>query len=177
MGRSGRRLSKLLANGASTTLAVNGSSTPVTFTLAPGNQVGYEVRALVLTFHSTAMDLGAAADMRVLGAAGLLTNGIRVYESRGTPAVEVDIFPTPVKATVQFFRYATWSGAGVQVSGHTDGVAAGTDALSVTISWPIEDPLTLRSRSADTLTVRIADNLTGLALFEAHAVGRQFFVT
>tara|TARA_R110000751_G_scaffold22447_2_gene63315 strand:+ start:716 stop:1171 length:456 start_codon:yes stop_codon:yes gene_type:complete len=151
-------------------MAVNGSVTPVLFTLSPGTQITHQVQKLVLTLHSTSMDLTAAADVRVLGAAGALANGIRVYESRGAPTVDVDIFPTAVKKLVDFYRYGT-------VIGYTDGIAAGTDVVSITIEWPEDDPLVLRSRSTDTLTVRIADNLAGLALFEAHAIGRQFTVS
>ena len=177
MGRSGRRLSLLLANGGSTAMNVNGASTPVEFTLDPGSQLAYRVYALVLTIHSTGMDL-AAADFPIFGAVGAaLTNGIRVFTSRGSPVVNVELFPTPVKKLSDFYRYTMWPEAGAQISGQTDGVASGTDVVRVVLSWPISDPLELRSRSTDKLTVRIADNLTSLALFEAHAIGTQVIVT
>jgi hypothetical protein len=168
-----RLLSTLLDNSSSTDMTVNGSSTPVTFTLTAAENTTYYVRYLTLTVHSSSMDLSSAADMRVFGAAGALSNGVQVYERRGPPNVDVDLFPSPIKSLVDFFRYASWSGSGVQVSGHTDGVAAGTDTVSITYTWPENRPLTLRSGTNDTLTVNVRDDLTGLTLFEAHAVGTQ----
>ena len=177
MARSGRRLSVLLDNGGSTAMNVNGSVSPVTFTLDPGAQVAYRIYALVLTIHSTGMDLGTPADFQNFGAVGAaLTNGIRIFTTRGNPAVNVELFPTPVKRLSDFYRYTTWPDSGSQISGQTDGVSAGTDVVRITLSWPVIDPLELRSRSSDKLTVRIADNLTSLALFEAHAIGTQLSV-
>ena len=171
MAKNPRILSKLFSNGASTVMAVDGSSTAVSFTLEPPSNVAYVVDALILTFHSTSMDLSSATELRVLGAAGALTNGIRLFETKGIPSVEVDMFPTPVKRLVDFYRYSSWSGSGVQVSGHTDSIAAGTDHVSVTITW--SSPIRLWSNNGDKLTVEVSDNLTGLAVMEAHAIGTQ----
>jgi|TARA_R110000787_G_scaffold79047_1_gene172831 hypothetical protein len=175
MARSGRRLSKLLTNSGSGDMTVDGSSTAVEFTLSAPSRVTYYVDMLVLTIHSTSMDLSRPTDHRVFGAAGLLPNGLKVTETHGSPIVDVEIFPSPVLRLADFFRYSTWSGAGIQMSGHAGAIAAGTDLLSVTISWP--DPLLVRANGEDKLTVTVQDDLSGLVLAEAHAVGTQSRMT
>ncbi len=175
MGTSSRRLSKLLTNGASSDMTVDGSSSAVSFTLDPPDNTTFYIHQLTLTIHSTGMDLGTAAELRNFGAvAAALTNGIRVFETRGTTPVQVDFFPSPVKRITDFYRYLDLMGQ-TAIRGHTDGVAAGTDFLSVTIGWAPGRELVLRSTHPDLLTVYIQDDLTSLTLFEAHAVGRQTF--
>ena len=175
MGTTSRRLSKLLTNGASSDMAVNGSGSPVSFTLDPPENTTYYVHQLILTIHSTGMDLSHATEMQKFGAVGAaLTNGVRVFETRGMTPVQVDFFPTPVKRISDFFRYFDLM-AQNDVRGHTDGIAPGTDSLSVVIGWAPGRELVLRSTHPDLLTVYIQDNLTSLTLFEAHAIGRQTF--
>ena len=173
MPKSFRQLSKLLTDSSSADMTVNGSATAVNFVLQPPTGVLFRVHSLILTFHSTSMDLSSAVDQRVFGASGLLTSGLKVFHTRGQPLVDVDVFPTTVKRLVDFYRYSSWSGSGVQVSGHTDGVAAGTDHLVVAISWGESTPLEIRPNSVDALTVRVQDDLSALTLFEAHAIGVQ----
>tara|TARA_R110000824_G_scaffold373443_1_gene563847 strand:- start:1249 stop:1782 length:534 start_codon:yes stop_codon:yes gene_type:complete len=173
MGTSSRRLSKLLTNGTSTDMTVNGSSTAVSFTLDPPPGVTYYVHQLILTIHSTGMDLATVAEIANFGAVGAaLSNGIRVFESRGTPPVLVELFPTPVKRITDFYRYLDLMGQN-DVRAHTDGIASGTDSFSVAIGWAPGRELVLRDSHADLLTVYVQDNLTSLTLFEAHAIGRQ----
>lgn len=174
MSRTSRRLSALLTSAAgSADMTVDGSSTPVVFTLDPPAGVIYVVQQVILTLHSTSMDLTSAADLRVFGASGTLSNGIQMYESRGTPAVEVQVFPTAVKRVVDFYRYLDL-GVGDHIRGHTDGISAGTDFLSVAIGWDSGRELTLRSTEPDLLTLKVRDDLSGLTLFEAHAIGKQY---
>jgi hypothetical protein len=154
-------------------MTVDGSSTPVTFTAGPISGVTYEIYGLVLTIHSTGMDLGTASELRVFGAAGALSTGIKIIEDIGS-TVDIDVFPTPVKKLVDFYRYASWSGNGVQVVGHTDAIAAGTDSLVVVLSWSEDDPLVLEPPNTETIGLKVSDNLSSLTLFEAHIFGRQY---
>ena len=160
-----RRVSALLLNGASTAMAVNGSVTPAEFSYTGRVSAARLITEVVFTLQSTGADLTAVAELRTLGAAGLLTNGIRLYVTQtGLAVPELDLLQAPVKQVLDFYRYGV-------VSGHTDGVAAGTDQVIVTLSWPQEAPLTLRVGTEDTLTCKIADNLSGLALFSAEVRG------
>jgi len=146
-------------------MKVDGSVTPVDFTFSGKKAAVRYITEVVLTIHSTGMDLSAAAELRTLGAAGLLGTGIRLFVTQaGLPVAELDLFQSPVTKMVDFYRY------GVQV-GHVDSIAAGTDEVVVTISWPVEAPLTLRSGFEDALTLKVSDDLTGLALFEGDVRG------
>ena len=153
-------------------MRVDGSSTPVAFVLSPPTNVSYGITQIVLTVHSTGMDLATASELRTFGASGALSTGITIFESRGAPAVNVQLLPTPLKTVAGVFRSSQWGPSGGPfVIGHTDAIAAGTDSLSFVINT---GPITLRKNTADLLTVLISDDLTGLALFEAHAIGVQY---
>tara|TARA_R100000008_G_scaffold72079_2_gene50097 strand:- start:3514 stop:4041 length:528 start_codon:yes stop_codon:yes gene_type:complete len=169
-----RQLSVLLAtSGGSADLTVDGSSSAVSFTLSAPADVTYSINRLVLAIHSTNMDLGTAADFQKFGAVGAaLTNGIRIFESRGTPAVNVELFPAPVKRIADFYRYVK-AHASAHIRGHTDGVSAGVDSLSVVLDLG-PNPIVLRPNFPDVLTAYVQDDLTSLALFEVHAIGKQF---
>tara|TARA_R100000008_G_scaffold86334_1_gene78968 strand:+ start:1326 stop:1859 length:534 start_codon:yes stop_codon:yes gene_type:complete len=176
MGKNFRLLSKQLLNSSSSaSMNVDGSSTAVEFTLSPPSGVTFEVTDLILTIHSSGMDLATASELRVFGASGALTNGIKLTEKKGSPIVSVEVFPAPVKKIIDLYRYTSWSGSGVKIVGKTDGIAAGTDHLVATVSWP--KPLTIRPNSLDSLVLTVQDDLSGLTLFEAHAVGTQYSIT
>ena len=167
-----RHYSKLLTNSSSSSaMNVNGSSTAVSFTLTPPASVSVYVYELILTVHSTGMDFSSAAELRNVGAA--LSNGVTVFESKGSPAVNVDLLPSPWKRMADTYRYASWVNGAQQLVAVTDSIAAGTDMLTLTLSWDRDHPIVLTPNNNGILTVKVSDNLTSLALFEAHAIGTQ----
>ena len=170
-----RHYSKLLTNSSSSSaMNVNGSSTPVSFTLTPPASVTVYVYELILTVHSTGMDFSSASELRNFGAVGAaLTTGVTVFESKGSPAVNVDLLPSPWKRMADTYRYTSWVNGAQQLVAVTDSIAAGTDLLTLTLSWDRDHPIVLTPNNNGILTVKVSDNLTSLALFEAHAIGTQ----
>lgn len=162
-----RRISsKLLDSASSASMNVDGSVTPVEFTFTGREGATRLITEVVLTLHSTAMDLSSAAEMRIFGSVGsTLSNGLRLFVNQsGLPVAELDLWTSPVVRMVDFYRYG-------DVSGHVDSIAAGTDQLVVTFSWPVEAPLTLRRGTDDYLSLKVSDNLTSLGLFEGNVYG------
>ena len=160
-----RRIRTRLLNAGSADMTVNGSVTPVDFTFTGRRAASRMITKVVLTIHSTGMDLATVAEGRTFGASGLLTNGLRMFVAQaGLPVPELDLMEAPVKQIVEFHRYGTLIGV-------TDGILAGTDMLIVSFTWPVEEPIRLRMGKDDTLTVKVRDNLTGLALLECEVEG------
>lgn len=168
-----RRFSDLFDTAAgSAVMKVDGSSTAVSFTVGPLPTATRKITDVILTIHSTGASLTTASELRVFGASGALTNGLRLFTTR--KGVDVDLWPTAVKKLADLYRYPGWKNPNDTVSGTADAIAAGTDLVIYHLQFPIEYPVVLRNNTADLLTFKVQDDLTGLALLEAHAIGWQF---
>lgn len=149
-------------------LNVDGSTTPQEFTVTSSQAEVILVKEVRLLFHAANAKLDSN-EVRRFGpvAAPGLTNGLRVYSVQ--QGVESDLFVSPVKTMGDFFTYAR-AGAS-PVANIVDGVSAGVDIVVITID--LLAPVGLYPSSLDRLVVKVQDDLTGLALFNAFAFGER----
>jgi hypothetical protein len=144
----GQRFSApLLGPAASTSLVVDGSTTPVVFTWSPPSSRAAVIAELVLMFAPAA---AAVADG--FGAAAALANGLLLELVIGGETVEAWIVRRHVDA--------------VAFGGALELLPAGQLALRL--------PLGIELGDADQVRVTVSDNLTAIGTLRAYAVGRQF---
>lgn len=145
-------------------LNVDGSVTPVVFTLPPQPLTIQFITRIRLIFNDEQMDLSAAAELRRFGSAAAapgLTNGLllQVIQELVTTAV----FTNPVRSISDFFNYNN------SFVNFPNGIAAGEDFLSIDIIF--EAPIVLIN--LDTIQMTVQDNLTAVNLFSVLAFGWQ----
>ena len=148
--------------GFSGVLNVDGSSVAVEREVTPTTGQLWWVTEVRLTIHSTGMRLDND-ETQVFGAAGLLTNGLRLAVALGGTDSEV-FSSNGVKNISEFFKYAA------SVTGITGGVSSpNTDFLVVRITF--DQAIGLDPSTSDRIFLEVRDNLTSLATFTANARG------
>ncbi len=119
------------------------------------------IKEIRLVIHSTGMRIDTD-EAEVFGAAGLLTNGLRLTVSYDT--TDMQIFSGGVTNIRGFFPYAA------TVTGVTGGVSSpGTDYLMVKVVF--QQPVGLFPGSSDRIFLEVRDDLTALTHFTATAKG------
>jgi hypothetical protein len=157
---------RLTNSAGSVSLAVDGSVTPQVFSLSADPQELRWIERLTLIFHSSAMDLSKATESKRFGpVGGGLTNGLQFTVHQGDGSS--DLFLDPVKVIQEFERYAAIESRGIV--NRVDAVATGTDLLIVAVTLPCR--MGLFPGSTDSIDLTVADDLTGLDLFEVQITG------
>lgn len=147
---------KFTDGGGSSDMAVNGSSTPVVFSISADPTLD----AIVREIKFTSFDSGIRVD-RFLGLNSALTNGIQVTITTG--GISQDFIPI---LTTQDFdgHFAYGDGARFQLIS-----SSGNDSLIAQFSP--REPIVLEAGTADNITITIQDNLNQVAFLEAVAFG------
>lgn len=164
--------SQLTDSAGSESLAVDGSTTAVRFSVEAAQDRIIWVHEVRLIIHSTQANI-TNVEARRFGAAASspgLTNGFQLIACQRN--VETELFLAPVTTIGGFERYAASTGRGIV--NNLDAIAAGTDFLMVTV--PMIAPIGLFPGSGDLIYIDIQDDLTALALFEVDVFGVQEIV-
>ncbi len=136
---------------------VNGSVTPVEFSIQANDTQVISITRIRLIFHSTQMDMSGIEARRFGAAAGIagLPNGLEAFVEQDG---EAPLFNEPVQHMSDFWTY-------------TDGfinaiaaIAASVDFLSWDIDLPV--PIVIPAGVTDRVFFRINDDLTPLDLFQ-----------
>lgn len=144
-------------------LNVNGSVTPVPFSITAENGIVKFVQSLRIIFNDEQMNIGGTEARRFGSAAAApgLVNGLTLDAVQGGTITSV--FVSPVKNMHEFFRQMT------DLRNDVDAVAAGTDYLHFDILLPV--PVALMEGSKDRLTLTVRDDLVAINFFEVIARG------
>lgn len=155
-------LTRLKDENGSEDLNINGSVTPVNFSLLPAEDKVRWVNRVSLVFNSTDMDI-ATTQSRRFGpvAAPGLTNGLKFFALQKN--VIVDLFIDNVVKIGDFYEYADPN----SIINDKDSIANGVDFLMIVITFNV--PITLFPGTTDFLRMTIQDDLSGIALFRVNA--------
>lgn len=165
-GSAAKGLSKFLRDGASSNaMNVDGSVTPVTFTIKPPANTVYEIASLRFVL------MGGAMQMQQFGSQAVLANGITIgLFGDVPPAVDVQLLDfldgETVKSLDDFMIHMTESGTILSA-------AAGDDVFlgSILFTQNLGLHVTLDGDNNESIKMTINDNLTTQASFRCKAVG------
>ena len=155
--------------GGSESQAVDGSTTPVEFSVSASVNVTKWINGMRLIVESTQLDL-ASTEFRRYGSAGGasgLTNGMEIEAVQG--GVTTALTTEPV---VNMGRWLNWAETQFQ---NFVGVAPG-GADYAQFNFLFSQPVVLTEGTTDRLLFRVNDDLTGLTAQYAIARGYQEFV-
>jgi hypothetical protein len=140
-----------LLNSGSPNMAVNGSSTPVSFKLqASGSQTFYLERIVLLLLDDGNIDFSK------FGAGAALTNGIQLNMSVASTVYEVCVINNNADIVLKFT-----GGAGTQGNGGFSPNDAYWGAMT------FGKNITLNGGTSDFVEIKIRDNLTGVDVLRA----------
>lgn len=145
-------------------LNIDGSSTPVEFSIASEVDKLKTIQYVRFIFHDTQMSLGASEGRRFASAAATpgLTNGLRFFVKQG--GVETDLFLEPVKQIAIFMNYA------VDLVNEAGALGSGEDILTVTMNFDFA-PIQIVPGGFDSINVKVQDNLSDINTFQVFAFG------
>lgn len=154
---------KIVDTAGSADLTVDGSVTPQEFKINLSDRHAF-IHRIRLTMHDGAMKLDSN-EVRRWGSAHAagLTNGIKLQLRQ--QGEEFDLFTDPVQRVADLWRYADEQ----SVFGLTDGISAGVDTVTMSITFP--EPLALEANTNDEVDLIVNDDLTGMTFFEADYYG------
>jgi len=149
-------------------LAVDGSSTPVSFSVrAVVGQITWVTRIRFL-FNGTQLDMSGPEARRFGPAAGTsgLTNGLKCWVEQG--GIVSEFYNEPVTHMNDFWSYTD------EFVNAIGAIAANTDFLS----WDIDLPkaVAIPASSSDRIVVQVRDDLTSFDLFQVVMRGWKEFV-
>ena len=158
--------------GGVTAMAVDGSTTPVEFSLNATSDTVLRILEMRLVFHATTMDIIGVESRRfgpATAAKTPLPNGLELRVTQ--EGVTTQLFLTPVKVIGEFYRYSGSASGGISsgIVSDKDAVDAGIDLLVVQIVMPTS--LALYPGTIDNITLIVNDDLTSLDLFETQFYG------
>jgi len=151
--------------GGSIDLNVDGSTTPVEYTIEPSSDRVRWINRVRFLFNDTNMELDTN-DFRRFGTAATapgLTNGLTFSVHQG--GVETDFFKSPIVTVGDLMDYAD------DFTNFVNAISAQSDFLS--FDFDFEQPVVLPVDSTDKLVVTINDDLTSIDLFKVIARGFQ----
>lgn len=141
---------------------VNGSVTPVEFSIAAAASVTKWITGFRFIIEADGFELGTS-DFREYGAtvAGL-TNGIQIEAFQG--GITTSLAPEPIRTAGDFLNYA------VRFINFTNAISPQSDYLQIVFEF--DKPVVLTEGSSDRLVIRIRDNL--VAALVSTATPRQY---
>ena len=153
-------------SGASKDLNVDGSVTSVDFAIASESGRTVWIEQVRFVFNGTNFEIDGQ-DAKRFGSAtsggGALTNGLRFFVTQA--GVQTEIFAENVSQTIDFLNYAD------DFTNLKNSISAQSDFLS--FDFRFERPVVIPPGSLASLTVRVADDLTAIDLFNVLARGYQ----
>lgn len=161
-----RLLREYLTSGAAFEMNVNGSVTPVEYTITSTAGKTRWITGMRFLLEDASMELNTA-DFRRFGTATLagvgLTNGIQVetLQSGETTSIANE----PIRFLGDFLRYAD------SFTNFVNSVGSQDDYIS--FDFDLDKPVVLAAGGGDALIVRIRDNLTTLNSFRCIVRGYQ----
>ena len=158
----------LVNSAGGDSLAVDGSTTPVEFSLT--QQVGKVlfITNIRIVLHSTYMEL-QTNDFRRFGTAAVapgLTNGILLYVEQS--GVQTNLFIDPIQTIGDFMDYAD------DFTNFVNAISSQSDFLSFDFNF--DTPVVLVPGSTDKIEMVVRDNLTSIDLFRVIGRGYQEIV-
>jgi hypothetical protein len=162
--------SQYFENNGSNNMVVNGSVTPVEFSINAIQQRDIYIKSLTVQIS----DPGARLDR--FGAITALTNGIKFfYKSNETGDI---VISEAIQTNLDFFRDATGgkgfgSGASSWLADIQGGAGEDTyfPEIDFTIRFGLQWGLRLRKQTEDKLVFMVQDNLAGVSVFNIKAYG------
>lgn len=152
----GKYFIEFLRNSGSRQMNVDGSVTPVDFTVGPGTGKKWYIAEALIAIEDSSINFTK------FGGRSALTNGILIKVTEN--GVERDIVGEPIKRNAGFSFIAYDS----KIS------AASTDLM--TVRWKISDSGTfirLLKSTSDIIKITVQDNLTSISEFSASLVGYE----
>ena len=151
-------------NSGSEDLNVDGSVTPVEFTIESVSTSVFFLQKVRFIFHSGDMDFSAGQDIRKFGAAAGtagLTNGLEFESFQG--GIIEPVFLTPIQRMTDFLSYVD------DFINVVQGIGVTTDFA--TFDFSFFQPIVLPADALDKLTICVRDDLTALTLFQVIGTG------
>ena len=154
--RPGKGFAVFLKNGGSNDLVVDGSSTPVTFSAAPGTGKKWYIHSISILFEDTGINFNK------FGGITALTNGVDLKITEGGESERLGL---NAKKNSDFYEFAT---AVILQS-------AATDVLSIRSNIKISQGTTfeLKDSLSENVKVVVNDNLTGIDRFNVLVKGYE----
>jgi hypothetical protein len=149
----------------SSDLTVDGSSTPVEFSVDAESDRILTILQLRFLHHSKTMKMDSGLEPRTFGVAGLLATGLELEADQD--GLTTSIWSDPVTNTADYWTYCD-AGSLVNL---VDGIAATVDYM-LQIQTLLE-PVVLMPGTKDRVVLRVNDDLSSLTLFEVFVFGIQ----
>jgi len=155
--------------GESPDLNIDGSVTPVEFTIDAQTDRLISIYNIRFVLNSTQMSLGSAEGRRFASAAATpgLTNGLEFFIEQG--GIVTDIFSAPVKQIADFLNYSD------DFYNEAGALGAGMDILIARFDFPYY--VNIVPTVVDRVVVRVSDDLTEINTFRIAALGTQEILT
>ena len=159
-------VSQMLTAAGSNDMAIDGATTPTTFTLGAEDGKVIFITEARMVLHGTNMKIDSN-EVRRFGpvAAPGLTNGILLHTHQG--GMEIQLWPNGVTRISDLLENDVRD----RRDNIVDGVAAGTDILVLTFAFP--QPIGLPAGSEDRIELDIQDDLSGFDRIDVTLYGWQ----
>jgi hypothetical protein len=153
---------KYFLNGSSKDMNVDGSTTPVLFSVDCASGYIRCIRRIRFVLHSDKLNLDTL-DFRGFGdsGTGALTNGVELYiDYNGSTD---DVFLSPIKTLGGFLEFTK------TFNNFKGSISSTTDYLAFDLT--LDTPLFLHGSLSHKIVIKISDDLTDLTVFRAYVSG------